>query len=254
MRLSNSLKENKVHYKNYLLLLVICLLAYWPLSFGLFSVKNDAIHYFLPYRFNISEAIRNGEFPFWSPYVYLGNPVYGDMQSGAWNPVVWLFSFIGRYDITLFHYENLLYIFLGGVGLYKLTNRLVAHSHTALLIAASYMLSGFMLSGQLINWLAAAAFLPFVIHYYLQTLRIASYSNAAKTGIALFFLLTAGYPSFFIITGYILLALFILTVIDRSRNKEPAAISWKKFFLQQFVIILVFAGLALPAIVSFIDL
>ena len=210
MRLSNSLQENKVHYKNYLLLLVICLLAYWPLSFGLFSVKNDAIHYFLPYRFNINEAIRNGEFPFWSPYVYLGNPLYGDMQSGAWNPIVWLFSFIGRYDITLFHYENLLYIFLAGVGMYKLTNRLVVHSHTALLIAVSYMLSGFMLSGQLINWLAAAAFLPFVIHYYLQTLRITSFSNAAKTGIALFFLLTAGYPSFFIITGYILLACLYL--------------------------------------------
>jgi hypothetical protein len=254
MRLTNSLQENKIHYKNYLLLLVICLLAYWPLTFGLFSVKNDAIHYFLPYRFNISEAIRNGEFPFWSPYVYLGNPVYGDMQSGAWNPVVWFFSFIGRYDITLFHYENLLYIFLGGVGMYKLTNRLVAHSHTALLVAASYMLSGFMLSGQLINWLAAAAFLPFVIHYYLKTLHTASFGNAAKTGIALFFLLTAGYPSFFIITGYILLALFILTVIDRSRNKEPAAISWKKFLFQQFVIIIVFAGLALPAIISFTDL
>lgn len=250
----NPFQENKIHYKNYLLLLVICLLAYWPLSFGLFSVKNDAIHYFLPYRFNISEAIRNGEWPFWSPYVYLGNPVYGDMQSGAWNPIVWFFSFIGRYDITLFHYENLLYIFLGGVGMYKLTNRLFAHSHTALLIAASYMLSGFMLSGQLINWLAAAAFLPFVFHYYLQTLRIASLANAAKTGIALFFLLTAGYPSFFIITGYILLALFILTVIDRSRNKEPAAISWKRFLLQQFVIAIVFVGLALPAIVSFIDL
>ena len=260
MRLPNLLQKNKINYKNYLLLLVICLLAYWPLTFGLFSVKNDAIHYFLPYRFNISEAIRNGELPFWSPYVYLGNPLYGDMQSGAWNPFVWFFSFLGRYDLTLFHYENLLYIFLGGVGMYKLTNRLVEHSHSALLIAASYMLSGFMLSGQLINWLAAAAFLPFVIHYYLctasrgQTIRIASYGNAAKTGIALFFLLTAGYPSFFIITGYMLLSLFILTVISRSRNKGSSAIEWKRFLIQHLVILIVFAGLALPAIVSFIDL
>lgn len=254
MRLLNSFGENKVHYKNYLLLLIICLLTYWPLSFGLFSVKNDAIHYFLPYRFNISEAIRNGEFPFWSPYVYLGNPVYGDMQSGAWNPVVWLFSFIGRYDITLFHYENLLYIFLGGVGMYKLTNRLVAHSHSALLIAASYMLSGFMLSGQLINWLAAAAFLPFVLHYYLQTLQSVSYSNAIKTAIALFFLLTAGYPSFFIVTGYLLLFLFLLTAINRYRNKGSSALSWKRFLIQQLLIAIVFAGLALPVLVSFIDL
>ena len=67
MSLPSTLQESKVHYKNYLLLLVIGLLAYWPLTLGIFSVKNDAIHYFLPYRFNISEAFRNGEFPFWSP-------------------------------------------------------------------------------------------------------------------------------------------------------------------------------------------
>jgi hypothetical protein len=233
---------------------VIALLAYWPLTFGIFSVKNDAIHYFLPYRFQISETLRNSEWPFWNPYIYLGYPVQGDMQSGAWNPIVWIFSLIGRYDLTLFHYENLLYIFLGGVGMYKLTNRLVQHSHTALLIAVSYMLSGFMLGGQLINWLGAAAFLPFVIHYYLETLRSTSFSNAVKTGISLFMLFTAGYPSFLIITGYLLLALFIITFIRRSRNKVANTISWKTFILQHLLVLIIFAGLSLPAIVSFIDL
>ncbi len=254
MRQFLNFQQNKVHYKNYLLLLIICLLAYWPLTFGVFSVKNDAIHYFLPYRFNISEAIRNGDWPFWSPYIYLGNPVYGDMQSGAWNPVVWFFSLIGRYDITLFHYENLLYIFLGGVGMYNLTNRLVQHSHTAILIAVSYMLSGFMLGGQLINWLAAAAFLPFVIHYYLKTLASPSMANPVKAGISLFFLLTAGYPSFFILTGYVLLFLFVIELIKRYRNKTPNNISWQRFLFLQLLILIVFSLLSLPAIISFVDL
>jgi hypothetical protein len=123
-----------------------------------------------------------------------------------------------------------------------------------MLIAVSYMLSGFMLSGQLINWLAAAAFFPFVIHYYLKTLRNASLANAAKTGITLFFMLTACYPSFFIITGYVLFALFIITVINRYRNKESTAITWKRFLIQHIIIFIVFAGLALPVIVSFFDL
>ncbi|MBI5858466.1 MAG: YfhO family protein [Sphingobacteriales bacterium] len=254
MRLLVNFQQNKIHYRNYLWLLVICLLAYWPLTFGVFSVKNDAIHYFLPYRFSISEAIRNGEWPFWSPYIYLGNPVYGDMQSGAWNPIVWFFSLIGRYDITLFHYENLLYIFLGGVGMYKLTHRLVQNQQTSFLIAASYMLSGFMLSGQLINWLAAAAFFPFVIHYYLKTLSSNSYGDSIKSGVALFFLFTAGYPSFFITTIYILLFLFFLKLTDQLRNKGELKKSWKIFSFQHLLIILIFAGLSLPAIISYIDL
>ncbi len=254
MRLYTPLLQNKTHYKNYLLLLIICLLSLWPISFGFFSVKNDAIHYFLPYRFQISETLRNGEFPFWNPYIYLGYPVHGDMQSGAWNPVVWFFSLFGRYDITLFHFENLLYIFLGGAGMYKLVSNLTDHAHTALLIAASYMLSGFFLSGQLINWLAAAAFLPFVIHYYRQTIRGSSYNNPVKTALALYLLFVSGYPSFFIISSYILLALFTITIISRLKNKREAAIPWKRFTLQHLIIAALFLSLALPAIVSYIEL
>ena len=250
MRLSNYFNQNRIHHRNYFLLLIICLLAYWPLTFGVFSVKNDAIHYFLPYRFNISEALRNGEMPFWSPYIYTGNPVMGDMQSGAWNPFVWLFSAIGRYDLTLFHFENLLYIFLGGIGMYKLTNRLVQHPHTALLIAVSYMLSGFMLGGQLINWLAAAAFLPFVIHYYLLLLRANRATPAIQTGIALFLLFTAGYPSFFILTAYLLSAMFIIEITRRVQKKERFATLLLNHLLLAFIAV----GLSLPAIVSYIDL
>lgn len=254
MTQKGSLQQHTAQYSNYLLLLIVCLLAYWPLSLGIFSVKNDAIHYFLPYRYSISEAIRSGHLPLWSPYLYTGYPVQGDMQSGAWNPVVWIFSLISRYDLTLFHYENLLYIFLSGIGMYKLCNRIVSHSTTALVTGITYMLCGFMLSGQLINWLAAAAFFPFVIYYYLQLTDSFSWKPSIKTGIALYLLLTAGYPSFFIITGYILLILFILTCISQWKNKKTSTGSWKKLIATHLLLAAVFTGLSLPAIVSYVDL
>jgi len=241
-----TVQHTRIHFLNYLWLLLICLLAYWPLTSGFFSVKNDAIHYFLPYRFNISEAIRNGEFPFWSPYIYNGYPVYGDMQSGAWNPVVWLFSCIGRYDLTLFHFENLLYIFLGGIGMYILTWRLTRHGKTALLTAVSYMLSGFMLSGQLINWLAAAAFIPFVFHYFTLLLKNHSYKTAIQTAVSLYLLFTAGYPSFFIVTLYMMGLLFLL-----SGFRKPEL---KKKFLSTGLLVLVFSLLSMPAFLSYLEL
>lgn len=247
--------QQKTHTRNILFLLLVCLLTYWPLTFGLFSVKNDAIHYFLPYRFAVSEAIRHGEWPFWSPYIYLGNPIYGDMQSGAWNPFVWVFSLLGRYDITLFHAENLLYIFLGATGMYKLVFHLTRETRTALLISTAYMLSGFMLGGQLINWLASAAFLPFVILYYLQLLEQYRWSSAWKTGFFLYLLLVCGYPSFFILIAYLLLLLFIIHVYDRfKKNILIKNISWKKFFSRHALLLLTFTCLSLPAIISYIDL
>lgn len=254
MILNDYYQENRIHIRHCFLLLIICLLAYWPLTFGIFSVKNDAIHYFLPYRFHISEALRNGEAPFWSPYIYLGYPVQGDMQSGAWNPFVWFFSLFGRYNLTTFHFENLLYIFLGGAGMYKLTNRFCGHAKTALLTGVAYMLSGFMLSGQLINWLAAAAFIPFVIHYFLLTLKTGKLNTAVKGGISLYLLLTAGYPSFFIMTGYLLMILFAMAFWDHFRRPGSEKPPLNRLLLATGLFILVFAGLSLPAIVSYLDL
>ena len=245
-------QHNSIFLRHGLVLLILCLLAYWPLSLGIFSVKNDAIHYFLPFRYQVTEALRNGEWPFWSPYLYLGYPIYGDMQSGAWNPITWLFSFFGRYDLHSFHAETLLYIFLGGIGMYKVCGRICRHSSTPLVVAASYMLGGFMLSGQLINWLASAAFIPFVIYYYLQLRDSSKYGPAIKTAVALYLLFTAGYPSFFIISGYILLLIFILSIIDKKRKLIDK--SWWQIFLQHALLVILFAALAFPAIISFIEL
>src|SRR6478672_3289306 len=88
------------HKKDLVFLVLLSIACYWPLSFGVFSAKNDNIVQFLPVRFQVSEAIRHGILPLWSPYMYLGYPIHGDMQGGAWNPVVWLRSVFGRYNIT----------------------------------------------------------------------------------------------------------------------------------------------------------
>ena len=112
-----------------------------------------------------------------------------------------------------------------------------------------------MLGGQLINWLAAAAFLPFVIHYYLQTLRSPSYQQCCKNRDSFILLFTAGYPSFVIITGYLLMALiYHLHSYAAAEIKQANTISWKIFMLQHLLLVLIFTGLSLPAIVSFIDL
>src|SRR5450631_2045090 len=98
------------HWKSYLFLLFIALIAYWPISFQLFSIKNDAIHYFLPVRYIISSSIQHGYFPYWANSFYLGYPIHGDMQSGVWNPFVQFASLFTTYNVTVLHIEYLLYI------------------------------------------------------------------------------------------------------------------------------------------------
>ncbi|HUM98475.1 MAG TPA: YfhO family protein [Chitinophagaceae bacterium] len=249
-----SFHTNKVHFKNFGILLIICLLAYWPITFGIFSSKGDSLQYFLPTRYAISTAIQSGEFPFWSPWFYLGHPIYGDMQSGSWNPLVLFLSLFGKYNITTFHIEYLIYIFWGGIGMYRLAIYISKGQSAGLLIAASYILGGVMLSGQVITWAASAAIIPHIFLSYLTTKRTGNFKPAIVTGIHLWLLLVCGYPSLFIFTCYILIGLFLISIWDQIRHsKEKKNVPIQKYLLSHFLILVTFLLLSLPTIISFID-
>jgi hypothetical protein len=233
------------------LLLLLTLVCYWPLAFGVFSAKNDNIVQFLPVRFQVSEALRNGHLPLWSPYMYLGYPVYGDMQGGAWNPVVWLLSLFGRYNVTSIHAEILFYIFVGGAGMYRLLGVGDISPRLRLAGAAAYLMCGYItdVGGSNLPFLAVVAYIPFVLTYYYRLLTTLSMPYAWKTAIALALLFVSGYPSFFITTCYILLAgLMTVLVRDLIHHKK---INISRQLKCNMVLALVFLGLCAPAIFSY---
>src|SRR5215208_2260287 len=196
---------NRIYLLFLLLLTIVC---YWPIAFGIFSAKNDNIIQFLPVRFHVSEALRNGHLPLWSPYMYLGYPIHGDMQGGAWNPVVWFLSLFGRYNLTSLHCEILFYIFLSGTGMYRLLGTGNMNFSIRFAGAAAYMMCGYItdVGGSNLPFLAAAAYIPFVLAYYYHLCTAPSLRYTLKTSISLALLFVSAYPSFFICTGYVLLA------------------------------------------------
>lgn len=233
------------------LLLLLTLACYWPLAFGVFSAKNDNITAFLPVRFQVSEALRHGHLPLWSPYLYLGFPVHGDMQGGAWNPLVWLISAFGRYNVTSIHAEILVYLFLSALGMYRLLGTRGLSMPVRMAGAAAYLMCGFCtdVGGSNLPFLAAAAFIPFVLAEYLELLRLPSARTVIRTALALALLFVCGYPSFLILTGYILLAALLVVLTGKIRAREQAAV--KKQLLFQLYAVLVFLLVCAPAIVSY---
>ncbi len=249
-------KISGVPIHTWLLLAVICLIGYWPVSSNLFSLKNDAYIYFLPCRYFISESIQSGHLPLWNPYFYMGFPLHGDMQSGAWNPIVFFISLFTKYNMTTLQYETLLYIFIGGIGMYKLLSNFNISHATKLVIAVSYMFCGFIIdTGQITVWTGSAAFIPFVLLYYSRLLFLqgSTYSNALKTGIAFYFLLTAGYPSFVIMAVYILFFAFVCTLISGFIKKKIDKKIAFGLLKANAVGIAAFLLMALPALLSYYD-
>lgn len=233
-----------------LVLLAICLISYWPLTFHVFSLKNDALNYFLPVRYQVSQSIFNGYFPFWSPYFNLGYPLHGDMQSGVWNPIVQLFSLFGPYTLYTLQIETLLYIYLGGVGMYFLLKHFSIHPLVNLLCATAYMLCGFNSdSGQYLNWISGSAFLPFVFLFYHRLLRSPSIYSACLFSFFLWLLFTTAYPGEFIIIAYMLLAMLLVKIATLPKDIRVQFI--KKTAWLHFIAVIIFTCLALPAILSF---
>lgn len=238
------------HWQSYLLIAIITLVTYWPLTFGIFSLKNDAFIYFLPWRYHISESIQHGFFPFWNPYLYTGLPLYSDMQSGTWNPVVLGISVFTRYNMQILQWELLLYLFVCGAGMFKLILEFNYSVKTALVAAIAYLCCGFITdSGAFIPWITCAAYLPFLFLYFHRILNRPTFGDAAKLSLVLFLLLTAGYPSYLVYATYLLIAGFIYWLVKSIRTKASAIKSIRYLLLSCFF----FSLLAAPVLLSFAD-
>ena len=81
----------KIFSNPFVFFTVTAIFFFWPISFHLFSFKNDTITYYYPIRTLISDALNNGELPLWTPFLNMGYPIHADLQSGAWNPIIWIF-------------------------------------------------------------------------------------------------------------------------------------------------------------------
>jgi hypothetical protein len=243
--------NNDNNGKYYFLLVIFVLLAYWPLSFHFLSLKNDALSYFLPFRYQISQSIQNGYFPFWSPYLYTGLPLHADIQSGVWNPVVMLISVFTSYNMSVLEWETVFYIIIGSIGFFKLSLLFDFRKSVCFLLAASYACSGFMVdSGSFIPWITSAAYLPFVFAYIIRLRQKPSTSNSIKLGIFAALLFLAGYPSFFICAAYIILFTVLADIIIALNKKEGSKI----VLLRQYLIsLLIFLLLVSPALISWIE-
>ncbi len=206
-----------VPIKIILILLGITLIGYWPVSSGLFALKNDALNYFLPYRYSIGEAIRTGNLPYWSPYIYMGHPLNGDIQSGAFNPLVWLLCIFGKYTLTTLHIETLIYLFLGALGTYKLLAELEFEPQISLAISTAYLFCGFFTdNGQNISWISNAGLLPLAYLYFYRILNTNDWKNSIKLAFVMFMLFVSGYPFFIIYTSYLFLLIGIIWIIYQT--------------------------------------
>lgn len=246
------MKKNKNSFVDIGILIAVTLIAYFPVSFFLFSLKNDSLVQYLPFRYHLSESIQHGYFPFWSPYLYTGFPVHADMQGMTWNPIVLIISLITRYNMSVLEFEVTIYLVFAAIGMYTLLKSFSLHRVICLVGGISYMSCGFINgSASVIPWISSAAFIPFVFIALKYLLERPSIKTSLLFGSALSLLFVCGYPTFFIYTSYLVIATIVAAMVFNRKNLREK-INGKiagLWLLGGLVFLLICA----PAIISYIE-
>ena len=236
--------ERRQTYIYYSVLLVAAAAAFWHVIAMQHPMKYDIIDQAYPWRYFIGECLQEGMLPLWNPYQLLGSPIHADPQSSAWYPVTWFFGYLFGYNIYLISIDFFLHIWLAGLGMFYLARQLKLRPETALLMGMAYMLSGFFVgNAQHFMWIISGTWIPFIIGAFIALKEKPSVTGAIKLGLAFFMIMTGGYPAFVFLLLYLLLAVFILYLVDESRKKNLRAFLNYSAYLAAAAVFTLLAGM-----------
>ncbi len=243
------MKLKRSTYFDSLILLAVLVVALWPLVFGLAVMKWDAMDLYLPWKYFVTDTLSNNQLPLWNPFINGGFSQMGD--PGTWYPVSWgIAALFGGYSMGSLHFEYLLHLYVGGLGFYFLLKQFGLVRVALLTCAAGYMLSGVMIgNAQHIGWVVSAAWLPWILLYFLRVRQSPNFRSGLQLALVLFLQLSGGYPGMFIVTIYILLAFFIVESVQQIRAKNYAFYrkQWLFFGVSTVVFLLMSAVVLIAA-------
>ncbi len=234
------------------ILLLALVLALSPLVFGQAVMKWDAMDLYLPWKYFITDALANNQLPLWNPFTNAGFTQMGD--PGTWYPISWgVGALFGGYSIGALQFEYLLHLYLGGLGFYFLIKRFGFTRFVVLSCATGYMLSGLMIgNAQHVGWIVSAAWLPWVLRFYLELQSKPTFRTAVQLALVLFFLLSGGYPGMFIVTIYILFGFFIANSWKQIQSRNY--IFYRKQWLFLSISVFLFVMMSAVILVASFDM
>ena len=236
-------------FKDFLLLLVLLLFAFWPLVGGIASLKWDIINLTFPWNYFISECLHLGELPLWNPYINGGFTQMGNPDT--WYAPHWILAYVWGFDIYAMQFSYLLHLYLGGIGFYVLGQQHQFNRIAKVGTAASYMLSGFALShAQHLGWITGMAWLPWLWWAVRHLFNNPQLTNAFLLSIIGHFYVTGAYPGLSII-GFYLIAGLCFYQFYQYRNKTY---SLRKTIGLLSLSIFLMLVLSSPCLISVIDI
>lgn len=249
--LFNNIQSHVWKYRFEWLIFALVPVFFWPMVNGTYIPKWDAIDGYLPYRYMVGEYLSQGHFPLWHPFEHLGTPLYSDLQSGAWNPIVWsLIVLFDGYDIQALIVEFLLCYLIAGIGMFRLSEYLFKNKNIAFILGVSYAFSGFMVgSSHLMVFLLGIAWLPWITYFFLRIIHTLKLKYLVAWALVMALHMTSASPAFTILLVYFHIGVLIYYLWHKRTSNYP----YKKLLLQLTGGLLLLLVLTAPYLWAFFD-
>src|SRR6266511_614091 len=148
-------------------------LVYWPVALGVgIYAESDTLTFFYPVFATLHAALRAGELPLWTPYMFGGFPLFAEGQIGALYPPSLVAALLpspveGFLALRIFH------IGVAVLGTYVFARTVGASWLGATVGALAFGLGSFVVGQQHhANLLAATVWLPWILACVELALRI----------------------------------------------------------------------------------
>jgi len=120
----------------------VILAGAWRMA-GVSAIEDDLLYY-LPCRAFLGQSLRQGHWPWWNPYVWLGYPLAADPQAGFWYPFTYLFALL---PATLAYPVSIcLHFSLAGWGMYRFVRATGRCRWASLFAAVAFQFCGFLVA------------------------------------------------------------------------------------------------------------
>ncbi|MFB3897405.1 MAG: YfhO family protein [bacterium] len=144
----------------------------------------------------LSNNIKHGCFPFWTPNTFSGFPIYTDPQAGYCYPIHLILFGLFRPE-RAFGWDLGLHLFFAGWLTYLFLRQLGTKRPAAILSGICFMFSGFLVPKLLIPALIfSAMYLPLILLGIERLCAKPRFANLVLLGFAIAFLMLAGYPQY----------------------------------------------------------
>lgn len=195
-----------------LLFLILAIAGYWEISMWQFSLRDDMMSVVLPWKYFYGECLQHNIIPLWNPYQQVGYPIHADLQYSLWYPESWITGFFTGYTNITLHLLFTFYIFMAGMGMYRLARFFNLSHRSAFMAGAVFMLSGvFIGHAQSMVSVLGAVWLPWALSEYFRMINGKFNWYAVSRAVFFTFLMVSGgYQAVTIILFYLFILIFLI--------------------------------------------